>query len=663
MTQKTSPFIEGKYGWDFGESGWNSGMDENLTKFSFLFDRNIDAIVSTLPTNPTNGQAFFLTTDNRMYFRVESNWYSTPTPKWFEFQIRSTGVVYKFDGSSVSVVESPSSFDSRIDALEVTASSLGTAAFEDVEFFATRSELDVVEAESADYTDELRQDLANPDMGAAMVARGVVAVDSIADLLALPEGQRKVGLRYLVKGYHAGSDVGGGEFYWSSNVTEPDDGGVVFRVGDGGFRRIISGEVLSSFWGSTSKFLFVNPTGSNENSGTIDSPLETLQGAFDRLASWGSFFVGQFEIRLSAGEHTSTSYIEGLNFSQRLRISGEPVNASETPLTIFNMSGANNHGFRFRGLYCRLKDIKIQDGDNANYAGIQGLQSDVYTINCHSENMAWYGMTFDENSKAYIQGGKHSNGWRGVRFYAGTTYRIGYNVKTTFLNLESTGVQAQGYSYGIFDEVSIDNCGVGINLLHSRARVGRSDFFNNDIDLRLGPCSSWSESSGNTGLNNVVYQSGASELTLDNSSRNFTTMGYVAGTTVSGTTERTVLAELWTNAPGLIKGDRGIRIQVKGSCAGVGTKGIEVRIGLASIYTPAAIPSGTKWFILTCDIVNIEGSLNYFGTLETESGKSVLHSTRPIDLGVSTSIFTIYAVPGDQGGSVTLHSAQLDIVR
>ena len=200
MPQKISPFIEGKYGWNYGESGWNSGMDENLTKFSFLFDRNIDAIVSTLPTNPTNGQAFFLTTDNRMYFRVESNWYSTPTPKWFEFQIRSTGVVYKFDGSSVSVVESPSSFDSRIDALEVTASSLGTAAFEDVEFFATRSELDVVEAESADYTDELRQDLANPDKGAAMVARGVVAVDSIADLLALPEGQRKVGLRYLVKG-------------------------------------------------------------------------------------------------------------------------------------------------------------------------------------------------------------------------------------------------------------------------------------------------------------------------------------------------------------------------------------------------------------------------------------------------------------------------------
>src|SRR5699024_1107922 len=75
----------------------------------------------------------------------------------------------------------------------------------------------------------LRQDLANPDMGAAMVARGVVAVDSIADLLALPEGQRKEGLRYLVKGYHAGSNVGGGEFYYDPDLADTNDGGLILN--------------------------------------------------------------------------------------------------------------------------------------------------------------------------------------------------------------------------------------------------------------------------------------------------------------------------------------------------------------------------------------------------------------------------------------------------
>src|SRR5690554_2935955 len=63
----------------------------------------------------------------------------------------------------------------------------------------------------------LRQDLANPGMGAAMVARGVVAVDSIADLKAMSPGQRKTSLRYLMRAYHAGSAIGGGEFYWTDS--------------------------------------------------------------------------------------------------------------------------------------------------------------------------------------------------------------------------------------------------------------------------------------------------------------------------------------------------------------------------------------------------------------------------------------------------------------
>lgn len=70
----------------------------------------------------------------------------------------------------------------------------------------------------------LRSELSDPDKGAAMVARGVVAVDSIADLLALPEEQRRSDLLYLVKGYHAGSDVGGGEFRFDPARTGENDG-------------------------------------------------------------------------------------------------------------------------------------------------------------------------------------------------------------------------------------------------------------------------------------------------------------------------------------------------------------------------------------------------------------------------------------------------------
>lgn len=76
----------------------------------------------------------------------------------------------------------------------------------------------------------VRADLASP-YGAAMVGRGVVAVDSIADLLALPAEQRREDLRYLVKGYHAGSDAGGGVFYLDADRPVSDhNGGTVIAI-------------------------------------------------------------------------------------------------------------------------------------------------------------------------------------------------------------------------------------------------------------------------------------------------------------------------------------------------------------------------------------------------------------------------------------------------
>ena len=69
MAQQQSPWLEGKYGWNFGEGGWNTGMAQNLLKFSFMFDRNVDSIVASLPA-AVNGQAHFLTTDNESKYAL-----------------------------------------------------------------------------------------------------------------------------------------------------------------------------------------------------------------------------------------------------------------------------------------------------------------------------------------------------------------------------------------------------------------------------------------------------------------------------------------------------------------------------------------------------------------------------------------------------------------
>lgn len=102
MAAQNSPFVEGTYGWPYGSSGWNTEMDLNLVKFSYLHDRNIDAIVSSLPAI-VNGKAYFNTSDNRLYFDANGQRYSSVTPKWFEVVLRTTGQVYQFDGTTLNL--------------------------------------------------------------------------------------------------------------------------------------------------------------------------------------------------------------------------------------------------------------------------------------------------------------------------------------------------------------------------------------------------------------------------------------------------------------------------------------------------------------------------------------------------------------------------------
>lgn len=101
MVQKTSPFIEANYGWNLGESGWNTGMDENLLKFSYMLDNGVDGVVTSLPQTPVNGTSYYLTTDNRFYFVVDGTYYSSPCPKWFTFKLKTSGQKRLYDGSSV----------------------------------------------------------------------------------------------------------------------------------------------------------------------------------------------------------------------------------------------------------------------------------------------------------------------------------------------------------------------------------------------------------------------------------------------------------------------------------------------------------------------------------------------------------------------------------
>lgn len=218
MTQKTSPFLDVKWGWDLGESGWNGGMDENLTKFSFLFDKNIDDIVPTLPS-PVNGKAYFLTTDNRLYYVVGGTYYSSPTPINFTVIVKNTGQHYIFNGTSLVAVASNEELSSEVSDIQTTISTLGSAAFQPSSNF-------VITADQSNTTDPLK--------GSALVGRGFQVVNTVAEAVLLSKNSPSKNV--FILGYSVAGDGGGGPHI--IKTTGVANGGTVHAMNDGGFLHL-----------------------------------------------------------------------------------------------------------------------------------------------------------------------------------------------------------------------------------------------------------------------------------------------------------------------------------------------------------------------------------------------------------------------------------------
>jgi hypothetical protein len=54
--------LELNYGWPYGESRWNSGMDENIVKLGFESRKRINGILSSPPSSHSNGDAYIVGT-------------------------------------------------------------------------------------------------------------------------------------------------------------------------------------------------------------------------------------------------------------------------------------------------------------------------------------------------------------------------------------------------------------------------------------------------------------------------------------------------------------------------------------------------------------------------------------------------------------------------
>lgn len=92
----------------------------------------------------------------------------------------------------------------------------------------------------------LREELIDTNHGVSLIAKGVVSVENIHELLSLPSSFKRDDLRFLVKGYHPDSSTGGGEFYYDSSKEEDYDGGLILN----GFIRIFDGPLRVEWFGA-----------------------------------------------------------------------------------------------------------------------------------------------------------------------------------------------------------------------------------------------------------------------------------------------------------------------------------------------------------------------------------------------------------------------------
>lgn len=219
----------------------------------------------------------------------------------------------------------------------------GAALVEYASGVSVRDKLDSLDAFDTDL-----QNPTDPAKGAAIVGRGAVAVNTIADLLLQ---KRESDKRYLVKSYSSASGLGGGEFYWDAASTEADDGGytlAVSGVATGRFKRVDTGTTWIEEFGAVADATTIDGTTGTEQTTAVSNAINfcnanrrALHITATRRDGVIGYLVGDLP-ELSGGGVVLRGQGENCSYLVSLPTLTGPM------LTI----SADGAGFRDMGLFC-----------------------------------------------------------------------------------------------------------------------------------------------------------------------------------------------------------------------------------------------------------------------------------------------------------------------
>lgn len=108
MTMKTGPNLGMNYGWDLGESGWNTGMDANMRKLDAVVNGTVLNIANA-PTVTSDGARYIVGSSpsgdfagqaGKLAVRIGGAWdFYSPAQGWAVYNL-ANGQTYRFTGTS-----------------------------------------------------------------------------------------------------------------------------------------------------------------------------------------------------------------------------------------------------------------------------------------------------------------------------------------------------------------------------------------------------------------------------------------------------------------------------------------------------------------------------------------------------------------------------------
>lgn len=356
--------------------------------------------------------------------------------------------------------------------------------------------------------------------------------------------------------------------------------------------------------------LYVSASGSNTNDGlSAAQPMQTLQRAFDVLASYGPSLPGAWEIILAAGTYTGgATFPENVRGQNRVLIRGPLVNHPNVPTAIIDGGGSQSFAINFNGgNKVTLSNLLLRNC--TTYGMVSQDLCDITTVNVHVSSISGGDGLKMQQGRLRVQGGIiQTCGAYGINVISGTTITIGDGAVSLatgpqIKNCTQGGILAQENTTGHSDYVTIDNCAVGLDIVgSSRVHAASSSIINNaTAGVRCRASSHWfnngSTLTGNA-ANELLY--GFSQE-IGSSGSAVTAQRVTSDTTQVSHTGITAETTLKTYSPGVRSGSfvwpgRSLRVAVTGQFTGAsGTKTLRVKVG-GNLIHGLATASGVAGF-------------------------------------------------------------------